>query len=83
MPSKGGGNDRKFTPHLLRGVRGAEIHTGEKKSGCDGVKGKAERRRVGNPNCRISQWSAADSLWSFTPLLPNTLLRDCHSRIGG
>ena len=49
-------------------MRGAEIHTGEKKSGCDGVKGKAERRRVGNPNCRISQWSAADSLWSFTLL---------------
>ena len=36
MPGKGG-NDRKFSPHLLRGVRGAEIHTGEKKSGCDGV----------------------------------------------
>ena len=41
MPGKGG-NDRKFSRHLLRGARGAEIHTGEKKSGCDGVKGKVE-----------------------------------------
>ena len=44
MPGKGG-NGRKFSRHLLRGVRGAEIHTGEKKSGCDGAKGE-----VGNPH---------------------------------
>ena len=41
MPGKGG-NDRKFSRHLLRGARGAEIHTWEKKSGWDGVKGKVE-----------------------------------------
>ena len=44
MPGKGG-NDRKFSRHLLRGGKGAEIHTGgEKKSGCDGVKGKVEKK---------------------------------------
>ena len=53
MPGKGG-NDRKFSRHLLRGARGAEIHTGEKKSGCDGVKGKVKGGES-TPRCWISQ----------------------------